>query len=85
MNDELLIKLDELLLMQQELMAMMKALHPGSFLSDWLADDDELIDSNDAMKLLKIGSLTLRRRRQEGVFKAKKIGKKWFYYKSSLQ
>ena len=85
MNDEISKKLDELLLMQQELMNLMKALHPETFLSDRLPDDDELIDANDAMNLLKIGSLTLRRRRQEGVFKAKKIGKKWFYYKSSLR
>ncbi len=77
MNDEISKKLDELVLMQQELMSLMKALSTQSFLPDPLPDDDELIDSYDAMKLLKIGSQTLRRRRQEGIFKAKKIGKKF--------
>jgi hypothetical protein len=43
------------------------------------------MDSYEVKQLLNIADATLFRRRCEGVFVAKKIGKKWFYLKSSLQ
>ena len=46
---------------------------------------NEWLDAYEAKELLKTGDLTLRRRRQDGTFIAKKIGKKWFYLRSSLQ
>lgn len=47
MNDEISRKLDDLLLMQQELMTMVMAMYTQSFLPDPLPDDDELIDANE--------------------------------------
>ena len=47
--------------------------------------DDVWLDSYEVKQLLNIADATLFRRRCEGVFVAKKIGKKWFYLKSSLQ
>jgi hypothetical protein len=59
-------------------------------LSEWKIDtktqlNDEIwLDSAAVKRLLQIGDMTLFRRRNEGVFKSKKIGKKWFYAKSTL-
>ena len=50
-----------------------------------VAQFSEWVDAHDAKELIKAGNMTLRRRRLDGTFQAKKIGKKWFYLRSSLQ
>jgi hypothetical protein len=52
-----------------------------------IADDHSEIwlDGNEVKNLLHIGDMTLFRRRTDGAFKSKKIGKKWFYAKSTLE
>jgi hypothetical protein len=49
------------------------------------ASQDTWLDGVEVKNLLHIGDMTLFRRRTEGTFKCKKIGKKWYYAKSSLQ
>jgi hypothetical protein len=47
-------------------------------------ENEVWLDSADVKQLLNIGKATLYRRREDGVWVSKKIGKKWFYLKSSL-
>lgn len=46
--------------------------------------EDVWLDSTDVRNLLNIGRTTLYRRREDGAWVAKKIGRKWFYLKSSI-
>ncbi|MEJ7558680.1 MAG: hypothetical protein WKF66_10265 [Pedobacter sp.] len=49
-----------------------------------VSKQDVWLDGVEVKALLHIGDMTLFRRRTDGTFKCKKIGKKWFYAKSTL-
>ncbi|MGY4383017.1 hypothetical protein ACVWYN_000036 [Pedobacter sp. UYP24] len=49
-----------------------------------LAEEEVWLDSWEVREKLNIASSTLYRAREGGLFTSKKLGKKWFYLKSSL-
>jgi hypothetical protein len=73
----------ELLARQAELIQMMKVMDGRLLLRE--EKPKEWLDNYEVKELLQVCDNTLRRRRKDGTFEAKKIGKKWFYLRSSLQ
>jgi hypothetical protein len=73
----------EMISRQAELMRMMQVMDGRLLLRE--EKPKEWLDAYEVKDLLQISSATLRRTRQDGTFEVKKIGKKWFYLRSSLQ
>jgi hypothetical protein len=73
----------DMLLKQDELMRMMQVMDGRLLLRE--EKPKEWLDNYEVKDLLQVCDNTLRRRRKDGTFEAKKIGKKWFYLRSSLQ
>jgi hypothetical protein len=73
----------DMLLKQDELMRMMQVMDGRLLLRE--EKPKEWLDAYEVKDLLQISDATLRRRRKDGTFQARKIGKKWFYLRFSLQ
>lgn len=75
---ELLQRIAELLSLIYKILTTKDELQPIPL------EDEVWLDGYDVMRKLNVSATTLYRRRVAGDFIAKKIGKKWFYLKSSV-
>jgi hypothetical protein len=81
--NEILQKLDVVIVMQQELLTLMKAMDAKSALPDALPEEIWLTKPA-VMDLLCIGERTFYRRLADGKWEKRKNGGSWYYLKSSL-
>jgi hypothetical protein len=84
MNDELRSFMETVLLQQQELLVLMKAMDTKLALPDPLPDEEVWLTKAAVMDLLCITRSTFFRRRKEGNWVKKRIGRGWYYLKSSI-
>lgn len=84
-DDEIHSRLDTLLEQQQELLALARAIHTRLPLIDFQpAEEDVWLTRKGVMELLFITRSTFFRRNQQENWIRKKIGKSWYYLKSSV-
>lgn len=82
--DKLTSYLETLLQQQMELLTMMKAIDTKLALPDPLPEEDIWLTKAKVMESLFITKSTFFRRRQEHNWIKKKIGRSWYYLKSSI-
>ncbi|WP_316813859.1 hypothetical protein [Pedobacter heparinus] len=82
--DELRSCMQMLLLQQQELLTLMKAIDTKLALPDPLPQEEVWLTKAAVMDLLCITRSTFFRRRQECNWIKKRIGRSWYYLKSSV-
>lgn len=76
---DILKKLEILIAIQQNMLALLANAGATPYL-----DEEELLDSTDIKKLLKISDSSLYRLRRTKQIKCRQIAGKWYYFKSSI-
>lgn len=85
-DDDIHIRLDTLLEQQQELLTLTRAIHTKLPLNDLQPEKEEEVwlTRKAVMELLYITRSTFFRRKNQENWTRKKIGKSWYYLKSSV-
>lgn len=78
MYNEIIEKLDQLLLLQHSLLNNFKALQQSE------ASNDEWLDNTDVKRLLKISDSSLYRLRKKQLLPCKRIAGKWYYSRLAI-